>query len=139
VSRPLRFPNVETLVVTFLQERAELAGTTIVVRLPGNYDGSSAVVVVSRVGGEYSGDDQLDHAVIRIDAYGPDRTAALDLAGRVRGLVWLIPELSPVAGVTITEVTEQRGPSNLRDPAFAAANRYTTRYHLLVRVVPEPA
>jgi hypothetical protein len=130
VGKPLQFANVESLVVPFLRARAELAGTPVDVRLPADYDGASPVVVVSRVGGEFAADDLIDHALVRIDTYGPDRTAALNLAGRVRGLVWVLPD----AGLTVADIAEQRGPSRLRDPAFATASRYTTRYQLLVRV-----
>jgi hypothetical protein len=139
VARSLVFSNVESLLVTFLGARAELSGVPVVVRLPANYDGLARAVVVSRVGGEFGPDDYLDRALVRVDTYGPDRGAALDLAGVVRSLVWLTPDSTLPNGVIVTDVAETRGPSLLRDPAFATANRYTTRYQLLVRVSPKPA
>lgn len=132
------FSNVESLLVTFLGARTELSGVPVVVRLPANYDGLARTVVVSRVGGEFGPDDYLDRALVRVDTYGPDKGAALDLAGTVRSLVWLMPDSPLPNGVIVTDVAESRGPSLLRDPAFATANRYTTRYQLLVRVGPKP-
>jgi len=124
------FPNVETLLVAFLSGRAELAGIPVVVRLPAGYDGTSPTVVVTRVGGEFSVDDNLDRALVRVDTYGSDKTRALDLTGTVRALVWLMAGTQP----PVTDVSETRGPNWLRDPAFANANRYTTRYLLHVHV-----
>jgi len=124
------FPNVETLLAAFLSGRSELAGVPVVVRLPAGYDGTSPAVVVTRVGGEFSVNDKLDRALVRVDTYGRDKAGALDLAGTVRGLVWLMPDVAP----PVTDVSEARGPSWLRDPAFANANRYTTRYLLHVHV-----
>jgi hypothetical protein len=134
VEQPLLFSNVESLVVAFLGGRSELSGVRVVVRLPADYDGTSRAVVVSRVGGEFAQDDYLDRALVRVDTYGPDKGAALDLTGTVRSLVWLIPSVKHANGVTVADVAENRGPSWLRDPAYASANRYTTRYQLLVRV-----
>jgi hypothetical protein len=129
------FSNVESLTITFLGSRGELAGVPVDVRLPPGHDGTTEAVVVSRVGGEFQPDDLIDRALVRIDTYGPDRTAALDLAGTVRGLVWLMPELAHPGGVKVFEVAEDRGPSVLRDPALANANRYTTRYRLHLSVI----
>jgi hypothetical protein len=134
MSQPLIFPNIENLVVGFLASRTELAGVPVAVRLPTDYDGSSAIVVVSRVGGEFAADDRLDQSLLRIDTYGPDWTAALDLGGRVRGLIWLMPDVAGGTGTAIADIAEQRGPSRLRDHAFPNASRYTTRYQVLVRV-----
>jgi hypothetical protein len=126
----LVFPNVETLLVAFLSGRAEMAGVPVGVRVPAGFDGTSPAVVVTRVGGEFSVDDNLDRTLVRVDTYGHDKAGALDLAGTVRGLVWLMPATQP----PVTDVSEFRGPSWLRDPAFANANRYTTRYVLHVHV-----
>lgn len=136
MGQPLGFVNVESLVTAFLQGRTELGGVPVAARLPSDYDGASAIVVVSRVGGEFSAEDWLDRALIRIDAYGPGRTAALNLAGTVRGLIWLMPDVSPIGDVAVADIVEQRGPSQVPDPAFPTANRYVARYHVLVRVGP---
>lgn len=137
--QPFTFFNVETVVVAFLRGRAELAGIPVAVALPADYDGTSPAIVVSRVGGEFSADDHLDRALVRIDTYSRDHAAALDLAGTVRGAVWLMPDVTHAGGVTVTDVAEFRGPSRLRDPAFATAHRYTTRYQVLIRVGQQPA
>ena len=137
VAQLLQFSNVENVVVAFLAGRPELSGVGVAVRLPPDYDGASRAVVVSRVGGEFDANDFLDRALVRIDTYGPDKPAALDLAGTVRSLVWFMPDTALANGVTVTDVAESRGPGWLRDPAFALANRYTTRYLVLVRVGPK--
>lgn len=139
VARPLAFSNVERLVVSFLSARPEMAGVRVAVRLPDDYDGLARAAVVTRVGGEFAADDRIDRAVVRLDTYGPDKAAALDLAGTVRGLVWLAPDATHAGGAVVSDVAEDRGPSWLRDPAFPAANRYTTRYLLLIRVPSGPA
>jgi hypothetical protein len=129
----LAFPNVESLVVAFLGGRAELAGVPVAVRLPAGYDGKTPAVTVTRVGGEFGSDELIDRALIRVDTYNGDKAGALDLAGTVRGLVWLMPDQQQPGG-PVTDVSEQRGPSWLRDPGLAGANRYTTRYLLHVHV-----
>jgi hypothetical protein len=136
VEQPLAFANVESLVVAFLGGRAELNGVQVLLRLPDDYDGRSRAVVVFRVGGEFASDDYLDRAIIRIDTFAGDKGGALDLAGTVRSLIWLMPGVGHANGVAIADVVEDRGPSWLRDPVHAGANRYTTRYRLLVRVSP---
>ena len=134
----LAFANIETVVVAFLQGRSELTGIPVGARLPTDYDGTSAAVTVTRVGGEFSADDFIDRALVRVDAYGPDKASALNLTGTVRSLIWRLPEFINSSESIITEVGEYRGPSWLRDPQFAAANRYTTRYQLFLRVTPQP-
>jgi hypothetical protein len=134
--QPLAFSNVESLLVAFLGGRSELAGIPVVLRLPPNYDGLARTVVITRVGGEFTTDDYLDRALMRVDTYGPDKGVALDLAGAVRSLIWLLPGTRQAGGAIISDVAETRGPSWLRDPGFATANRYTTRYQVLVRVGP---
>jgi hypothetical protein len=92
--------------------------------------------VVTRVGGEFTDDDYLDRVLVRIDTYGPDKGAALDLAGTVRSLIWRLPGIKQPNDVVISNVAETRGPSWLRDRGYAMASRYTTRYQVLVRVGP---
>ena len=53
--------------------------------------------------------------------------------------MWLAPDATHAGGAVVSDVAEDRGPSWLRDPAFPAANRYTTRYLLLIRVPDGPA
>jgi hypothetical protein len=132
--QPLAFPNVETLLVSFLTGRRELSGVAVGVRLPPDFNPASRAVVVFRTGGEFFVDDHLDRALVRIDTYGADEADALDLAGTVRALVWLLPDVPLPGGAVVSDVAESRGPSWLRDPALATANRYTTRYLVPVRV-----
>jgi hypothetical protein len=121
----LVFPNVEELVGTYLSGRSELTGTPVVATLPGDYDGKAATVLLTRVGGVYLDDDRLDRALLRIDAYGPDKTAAHRLALAVRGLMWAMP---------VSGIAEERGPHWLPDAPHQHAARYMARYQLTIPV-----
>jgi hypothetical protein len=107
-------------------------------RLPADYDGTAPAAIVTRVGGEFSVNDLLDRAVLRVDTYGRDKVGSLDLTGTVRGLLWRLAD-QHTADSPVEDVSEFRGPNWLRDPAFATANRYTTRYQITVRVRPGSA
>jgi hypothetical protein len=125
VTRPLGFPDVERLVVDYLSARSELSGVPVVVTLPGGFDGTVSTVLVTRVGGVYAVDDRLDRALVRVDAYGPDKTGAHRLALVVRGLLWVMP---------VTDLAEERGPHWLPDTPHNRAARYMARYQLTVPV-----
>jgi hypothetical protein len=125
LSTPPAFPDVEDLVVSYLAGRAELAGVPVGIELPAGMDGTIALVRVSRVGGDYSPDDRLDRALVRLDAYGPGQRAAHRLALTVRGLLWVMP---------VTDLAEDRGPHWLPDAARNHAARYMTRYRIAVPV-----
>ena len=134
--QPYVFSNVETLLVGFLSTRSELEGIPVLVDVSDAYDGASVTVAVTRIGGEFAEDDLLDHALIRIDTYAQDKQTALDIAGLVRGLIWLMPSVALPGGYAVSDVAEAKGPTCLRDPRYASVHRYMTKYHILVRVGP---
>jgi hypothetical protein len=128
-SAPPDFPNVEELVVNYLAGHPELAGVPVGIELPANYDGTAALVRVSRVGGRYLPDDRLDLALIRLDAYGPSQRDAHRLALLVRRLLWVMPVL---------DLAEERGPHWLPDTPHNHAARYMARYQVTVPVPDTP-
>lgn len=106
---PVFFPDVEALIVTFLAARPELADIPVDVTPPEDFDGTALAVVVSRVGGGFTQYQRLDSALVDLETYGPDKTAAHDLARTVRALVALMPTTHH-DGAVVSDVAEDRGP-----------------------------
>jgi hypothetical protein len=134
--RPLFFPDVENLVVTFLKTRQELDGVAVGVTLPAAFDGSQRAVVVNRLGGAYAPDDGLDDALALIDTYGGDKTAAYAVANAVRGVLPLLTSVGHADGTVVSEVEESQGPCWAPDRRHDNASRYVMRYRLVVSVRP---
>jgi hypothetical protein len=134
--RPLFFPDIENLVVSFLETRAELDGVSVGVTLPVGFDGSGRAVVVNRLGGAFLQDDGLDDALALVDTYGGDKTAAHAVANAVRGVLPLLISASHANGVVVSEVEESQGPCWSPDRRHDNANRYVMRYRLVVSVRP---
>jgi len=138
-ARPLLFPNVESVVADFLQGRQEIAGVPVGSLLPSEFDGTQRAVVVTRLGGRFADDDQLDHADLRIDFYGPDKVAAHTLACAVRGVLPLITQVALADGVVLSDATEIQGPCFSIDRRNFDATRYLIRHRFVVVVRPRPA
>lgn len=137
--RPLLFPNVENVVAGFLQGRPELAGVPVGSLPPPEFDGTQRAVVLTRLGGHFADDDQLDHAELRIDSYGPDKLAAHTLACAVRGVLPLITRLALADGVVLPDTTEIQGPCFSPDRRHADATRYLMKHRFVVVVRTRPA
>lgn len=128
----INFPDVERLVVDYLKTRTELAGVTIDNRPPSGFDGTQPAVLVSRVGGTWIDDQYLDTPLVDLDTYGPDKTAALGIASKVRAV--LLPLRGTVrAGTLVADVAEQDGPRWLPDYNRPNGNRYLTTVRLSLR------
>ncbi|WP_353943385.1 hypothetical protein ABII15_18225 [Streptomyces sp. HUAS MG91] len=128
----LNFPDVERLVVDFLKNRAELAGTTVDNRPPSGFDGTQRVVLVSRTGGTWIDDLYLDHPIVDLEVYAADKTTAhtISLAARacaheLQGTVY--------GTAAVTDVAEVEGPRWYPDYNRPAASRYLTRLQLSIR------
>jgi hypothetical protein len=134
MGQPLVFPNIERVVVAFLDARPELDGVSVGVDLPPGFDGTQRAVRVSRVGGVFIEDDLRDNALTRIDAYGPDKVAAHSVASLVRGLLPLIPKARHADGVVVSDVAETEGPYWFPDSRNAHASRYYMRHQFAVAV-----
>jgi hypothetical protein len=128
----LNFPDVERLVVDFLKNRTELAGTTVDNRPPAGFDGTQQVVLVSRAGGAWIDDLHLDRPLIDLEVYGPDKTTALGVAHTARACVL---ELTGTRYGTalVTDVDEADGPRWLPDYNRPAGNRYLATLRLSIR------
>lgn len=138
-TRPLLFPNVESVVAGFLQSRPELSGVPVGSLVPPGFDGAQRAVVLTRLGGVFLDDDLLDNAEARIDSYGPDKVAAHGLALVVRGLLPLLTQATLADGVVLTDVSEIQGPCFSIDRRHSDANRYLMKYRFVLEVKPKPA
>jgi hypothetical protein len=136
VESPLFFPDIEDLVVVFLAARAELDGIATGPVLPPDFDGSGRAVVVTRLGGRYRQDDGLDEALVRVDGYGPGKTAAQAVALGVRGVLPLLTTTEHSDGVVVSDVEEHQGPCWSPDRRHRDADRYLMKYRLIVAVQP---
>ncbi|MFD9890635.1 hypothetical protein ACFWY9_14920 [Amycolatopsis sp. NPDC059027] len=134
-ARPLNFPNVESVVAGFLQGRQELSGVPIGSVLPPGFNGTQRAVVLTRLGGVFVDDDQLDNAEVRIDSYGPDKIAAHALACVVRGVLPLLTR----AALGASDLAEIQGPCFSVDRRHSDANRYLMKYRFVLEVYPRPA
>jgi hypothetical protein len=135
----LVFPNVETVVGAFLRNRSELGGVPVGSDLPSGFDGTQQAVVLTRLGGNYVDDDQLDHAEIRIDSYAADKASAQPIALTVRGVLPLLVSSGLQDGTVVTDVTEIQGPLFSIDRRNSDANRYIMKYRCTVEVQSRPA
>jgi hypothetical protein len=134
MGQPLVFPNIERVVVAFLDARPELDGVSVGIDLPPGFDGTQRAVRVNRVGGVFVEDDLRDNALTRIDAYGPDKTAAHAVANLVRGALPLIPQARHADGVVVSDVAETEGPYWFPDSRNANASRYYMRHQFAITV-----
>ena len=134
-ARALNFPNVESVVAGFLQGRSDLSGVPVGSLLPAGFDGTQRAVVLTRLGGVFNDDDQLDNAEVRIDSYGPDKVAAHGLACTVRGVLPLVID----AGLSFSDVTEIQGPCFSIDRRHSDSNRYIMKYRFVLDVKSRPA
>ncbi|MFI6057483.1 hypothetical protein [Streptomyces sp. NPDC051286] len=128
----LNFPDAERLVVDFLKNRAELAGTVVDNRPPAGFDGTQKAVLVSRVGGAWLDDQHLDQPLIDLEVYGPDKTAAHTIALAARACVLELAGTTYGTAV-VTDVIEADGPRWLPDYNRPAGNRYLGTVRLLIR------
>lgn len=134
---PLVFPDVEQAVAGFVRARPELSGIPVGSSVPPGFDGTQRAVVLTRLGGVYLDDDRLDNAEVRLDSYGPGKTAAQAVALALRGVLPLLD--APGSGTVFSDVAELQGPCFVLDRRFSDANRYVMRYRFVARVESRPA
>ncbi|MCF2532717.1 hypothetical protein [Yinghuangia soli] len=133
MTQPLiTFPDIERLVVDYLDARPEMAGTTVDNRPPAGFDGTAKTVLVSRVGGAWLDNQRLDAPLVDLEVYGPDKTAAHTVALTTRALLMQARDAA-LSGAVVADVAEEDGPRWLPDYNHAAANRYVMTYRLTVR------
>ncbi|MFE0427394.1 hypothetical protein [Streptomyces sp. NPDC058953] len=139
---PTSFPDVEDIVVDFLSDAHSGLGPNVHVGQspPAGFNGTQAAVLVSRRGGAWVEDLQVDEPMIELEVYGATKAAAHLLANRARGV--LLPlrskEIGPAApgGITtvVTDVAELDGPRWQPDFIHAGANRYICVIRFTLRV-----
>ncbi|GGS86820.1 hypothetical protein [Streptomyces chromofuscus] len=129
----LTFPDAERLVVDFLKNRTELAGTTVDNRPPAGFDGTQNVVLVSRVGGAWIDDAHLDQPLIDLESYGPDKTAAHAVALAARACVQELAGTT-YGGAVVSDVEEADGPRWLPDYNHPAGYRYLATVRLWLHI-----
>jgi hypothetical protein len=133
MSEPLvTFPDVERLVVDSFRERAELTGVVVDNRVPPDFDGTQRAVLVSRVGGAWVDDQRLDHPLIDLETYGPDKPAAHVVALAARAATFGLRGVSS-GGAVVVDVVEEDGPRWLPDYHHPRGNRYVSTIRLVVR------
>ncbi|GGZ15429.1 hypothetical protein GCM10010387_04700 [Streptomyces inusitatus] len=131
----LTFPDAERLVVDFLKTRPELTGAAVDNRPPAVFDGTQRAVLVSRVGGAWVDDLNLDRPLLDLEVYGPDKTAAHTLALAARACVLELTGTS-YGTAFVSDVSEEDGPRWLPDYNRPAGNRYLSTIRLSVRPAP---
>ncbi|MFF3750096.1 hypothetical protein ACFYYH_06480 [Streptomyces sp. NPDC002018] len=128
----LNFPDAERLVVDFLEDRPELAGTTVDNRPPAGFDGTQKAVLVSRVGGAWVDDLHLDQPLLDLEVYGPDKTTAHTVALAARACVLELAG-TRYGTAAVTDVAEADGPRWLPDYNRPAGHRYLSTVRLSIR------
>ncbi|MFC7792377.1 hypothetical protein [Streptomyces cinereoruber] len=121
---PSAFPDVEKLVVDVLKADPALAGATVAVHAPADFDGTQAAVLVNRRGGAWIGDLHVDRPLIEFEVYGPTKNAAHLLANAARRALLATMGKQLGTGNVVHDVEEQDGPRWLPDYLYRGANRY---------------
>ncbi|MEO3787656.1 hypothetical protein ABGB12_30390 [Actinocorallia sp. B10E7] len=134
---PTTLPDVEVLVVDFLQDDPALTGVTVTNVVPPGFDGTTPAVLVSRMGGVWIDDQRLDTPIVQLECYGADKQAAntIAIAARVRMLhmIGLALPVSGTATAVIADCVETDGPRWLPDYLHSAADRYVSFHKLTIR------
>ncbi|MCX2968775.1 hypothetical protein WDH52_17550 [Streptomyces sp. TRM70308] len=125
----LALHDVERLIADFLTDRPELAGVTVDNVPPSGFDGTQRVVLVSRVGGAWIDDQHLDHPLVELEVYGPDKTTAHADSLGVRAALLTLRGTTH-GTTTVTDVVEADGARWLPDYNRPVANRYLTTVQL---------
>ncbi|MBB5940082.1 hypothetical protein [Streptomyces zagrosensis] len=131
---PITFPDVERLVVNFLDARPELDAATVDNVPPAGFTGTQPVILVSRAGGAWVDDLRLDQPLVDLEVYGPTKTAAHGLALAARSA--LVALRGTTYGTAyVSDVVEADGPRWLPDWNRSAANRYLSTVRLHIRPI----
>lgn len=113
--------------LTFL--RSSITDVPIAADLVG-HSTSSPRLVVSVTGGGVAVRNRLDRVALDIDAYGPNKGAALGLAMRARNAFLSGPGWSD-GTVAFAETTEELFPQDLADPT-SREQRFVGSYSIFV-------
>jgi hypothetical protein len=135
VTNPLvALPDVERLLVDFLKNIPELAGVVVDNRPPAGFDGTTKAVIVSRTGGAWIDDQQLDRPLVELEIYGPTKTDAHAVSLSTRAALMQI-RTTTYGGALVVDIVEESAARWLPDYNHPAGNRYLTTVRLLLRLV----
>jgi hypothetical protein len=124
---PLRFADVESLLVTHLEARLAVRATT---RLPAKFETALPIIRVTRVGGP---DDGLnDFARITVETFAATRPASWDLAEDARQAM-LAASHTVVSGRLIDTVSTDGAPVWV-DYANDSVQRFLASYTVVSRI-----
>jgi hypothetical protein len=128
---PLAFPDAERVIIDFLRNRTEFASATVDNHPPAGFDGTQAVVLVSRTGGVWVDDQHLDLPQVDLEVYGPDKTSAQALMLLARVAVLQLRGTA-YGTATVLDVVETDGPRWLPDYNRPLGNRYRNTVRLTI-------
>lgn len=126
------FPDAERVIVDFLKNRPELAPATVNNVVPAGFNGTQALVLVSRTGGCWIDDQHLDLPQVDLEVYGPDKPSAQALMLLARAAVMLLRGTT-YGAATILDVVETDGPRWLPDYNNPTGNRYRNTVRLTIQ------
>lgn len=132
---PPVFPDVEVVLVAYIQTLALPEGTIVSTSVPTSYDGSQTVCRVNRIGGATDW-PIMDSPSVEISCWGPDRASAAALRDVVRlGMTWMaLAEVSSFSiPCRISNPVERLGPQWFDEEAYIPAGRYMFEISLDLR------
>lgn len=130
---PSSLPDVELVVIDWLKTTASPPWTTVDRVPPAGFDGTQAVVLVSRMGGAWIDTTYEDVPIIQLECYGPTKLAAMTVALAARARLLAMDGFAD-GGATVVMVTESDGPRWLPDYLHNGANRYVSMTQLNLRM-----
>jgi hypothetical protein len=130
---PASLPDVELVVIDWLKNAVSPPWTTVDRIPPAGFDGTQAVVLVSRMGGAWIDTNYEDVPIIQLECYGPTKAAAMGVATAARARLLAIDGFVD-GGATVVMVQENDGPRWLPDYLHNAANRYISTTTLTLRM-----
>ncbi|WP_194909449.1 hypothetical protein [Catenulispora rubra] len=132
-SPPSSLPDVELVVIDWLKNTASAPWTTVDRVPPSGFDGTQAVVLVSRMGGAWIDTTYEDVPIIQLECYGSTKLIAMTVAMAARARLLAIDGFAD-GGATVVMVTECDGPRWLPDYLHNGANRYVSMTQLNLRM-----
>jgi len=119
----IAYPNATVVVMDMLNDLG-----TVRPSVPPNFDPSTPLIVVRRVGGAPDADDVTDHPIVQVGCYGPTYSAAADLAASVQVRILSSP-CTDVNGVLVDEARVYVGEQEVPD-VYPDDRRIVSTYQL---------
>lgn len=126
------YVDVERLLVPWLGSQINCR---VVTDLPANLERQVPLLQIQRVGGADTRPG-LDFAGLDVDAYGPDRAAAVELAEQTRHALRFRLPGTQIGGAVFTRVDTTEAPS-FRPYDNTDLRRFGATYRVIVHIVGE--